>query len=131
MSKQFLQLILRQRKHICSYVFTRSQRAATGCLFYSIEGSSGSLDIVKSPHIVLSVFLFQGRVAGLLRPRPFLNKLSNALVSRKFCERHTNEKFIGGVIDTSEQFIGGVIDTGEQFIGGVVDNGNNIFPRCR
>ncbi len=28
MSTQFLQLILRQRKHICSYVFTRSQRAA-------------------------------------------------------------------------------------------------------
>jgi hypothetical protein len=27
-------------------------------------------------------------VAGLLQPRPFLNKLSNALVSRKFCEWH-------------------------------------------
>jgi hypothetical protein len=31
--------------------------------------------------------LFQGRVAGLLQPRPFLNKLSNALVIRKFCEQ--------------------------------------------
>ncbi len=30
MSTQFLQLILRQRKHIRPYVFTRSQRAATG-----------------------------------------------------------------------------------------------------
>jgi hypothetical protein len=28
-STQFLQLILRQRKHIRPYVFTRSQRAAT------------------------------------------------------------------------------------------------------
>jgi hypothetical protein len=32
--------------------------------------------------------LFQGRVAGLLWPRPFLNKLSIALSNRKFCERH-------------------------------------------
>jgi hypothetical protein len=37
---------------------------------------------------VLLVFV-QGRVAGLLRPRPFLNKLSIALVSRKFCEWHS------------------------------------------
>ncbi len=71
--------------------------------------------------------MFQGRVAGLLWPRPFLNKLSNALVSRKFCELHTDEKYIGGVIDTGGQFIGDVIDTGEQFIGSVVDTGDNIF----
>jgi hypothetical protein len=32
--------------------------------------------------------LFLGRVASLLWPRPFLNKLNNALFSRKFCERH-------------------------------------------
>jgi hypothetical protein len=31
-STQFLQLILRQRKHIRPYVFTRSQRAATDCV---------------------------------------------------------------------------------------------------
>jgi hypothetical protein len=31
-STQFLQLILRQRKHIRPYVFTRSQRAATDVL---------------------------------------------------------------------------------------------------
>ncbi len=52
---------------------------------YSIEGNSGSMDIVTSPQ-VCCLCLLQGRVAGLLRPRPFLNKLSNALVSRKFCE---------------------------------------------
>ncbi len=32
--------------------------------------------------------LLQGRVVGLL-PRPFLHKLSIALVSRKFCEQHS------------------------------------------
>ncbi len=41
-------------------------------------------------HEVWCLCLFQGRVAGLLRPRPFLNKLSNALVSRKFCEQHSS-----------------------------------------
>jgi hypothetical protein len=30
--------------------------------------------------------------ASLLQPRPFLNKLSNALVSRKICERHREYK---------------------------------------
>jgi hypothetical protein len=34
--------------------------------------------------------LIQGRVAGLLQPRPFLNKLSIAQSNRKFCERHNN-----------------------------------------
>ncbi len=50
------------------------------------------MDIVESPQSVLFVLL-QGRVAGLLRPRPFLNKLSIALSSRKFCERHTTDVF--------------------------------------
>ncbi len=39
-------------------------------------------------HKLYCLSLLQGRVAGLLRPRPFIHKLSNALVSRKFCERH-------------------------------------------
>ncbi len=39
--------------------------------------------------LFVGLFVFvQGWVAGLLRPRPFLNKLSNALISRKFCGRH-------------------------------------------
>ncbi len=63
------------------------------CLFCSIEDGSGSLDTVQSPN-KCCLCLFQGRVAGLLRPRPFLNKLSNALASRKFCERH-NQHLVG------------------------------------
>ncbi len=38
-----------------------------------------------------------GRVASLLRPRPFLEKLSNALVSRKFCEQHTDTVLLENV----------------------------------
>jgi hypothetical protein len=37
--------------------------------------------------------LFQCRVAGLLRPRPFLNKLSIVQRSRKFCERQSGSHF--------------------------------------
>jgi hypothetical protein len=47
--------------------------------------------IQLNPHIVCCLCVLQGRVGGLLRPRPFLNKLSNALFSRKFCEAHINK----------------------------------------
>jgi hypothetical protein len=39
---------------------------------------------------VCCLCLLQGRVAGLLWPRPFLNKLSNALFIRKFWCRIAN-----------------------------------------
>jgi hypothetical protein len=44
----------------------------------------------RNLHEFAVLCLLQGRVAGLLQPRPFLNKMSNALVSIKFCERHTD-----------------------------------------
>jgi len=56
------------------------------------------LGFSRNLHKLCCLCLLQGRFAGLLRPRPFLNKLSNALVSRKFCERHKYKFFFSSTI---------------------------------
>jgi hypothetical protein len=54
-----------------------------------VELSRKSLEYFSNVFVPRILLLEQGRVAGLLRPRPFLYKMINALVSRKFCERHS------------------------------------------
>ncbi len=46
------------------------------------------MDIVEVPTVVL-LCLFQGLVAGLLRPRPSLKQFEQSSSSGKFHERHT------------------------------------------
>ncbi len=52
----------------------------------------GELGYSRNLHELAVLCLLQGRDAGLLGPRPFLNKLSSALVSREFCEQHIYNK---------------------------------------
>ncbi len=53
------------------------------CPIYSREDSLGSLDIVLNLHKMCWCACKGGQIAGLLRPRSFLNKLRNALYAVK------------------------------------------------